>query len=333
MRLAFIGGYGHHYLRPLPKEATAGVERPVAWAPASKEDTGSGRIADAAGELTTVDDPIRMLDQYKPDVVSIGAIYAQNGDFIAAALERGIDVVSDKPIAATWEQLDRIRTLLKQTNRTLLTEFDFRSRPEFRAARNLVRSGNVGQPVLVTAQKSYRFGNRPAWYADRALYGGTMLWVASHAIDAIRFTTERKFVRVIGRKGNLSHPELGSMEDHCTATFELEGGATGIVHADYLRPASAPTHGDDRLRIAGTHGVAEVRGGRCIFIGADGERDVTGTAESRPMHLNLLAALRKEETDLFSTDLSLELASVMLHARDAADSQGWVNCTAPGVRV
>ena len=323
MRLAFIGGFGHHYLRPLPKEPTAQVAFPVAWAPASPDDRGSGRIAEFAGDLKIFDDPIKLLDEYKPDVVSIGAIYGQNGDFIAEALSRGIDVVSDKPIAATWEQLDRIRALA--TGRTLLTEFDFRSRKEFRAARELVRSGQIGAPVLATAQKSYRFGQRPGWYRDRALYGGTMLWVASHAIDAIRFTTERKFLRVMGRQGSLSQPGFGSMEDHCIALFELEGGATGIVHADYLRPAAAPTHGDDRVRIAGTTGVLEVRGGRCTIINAEGERDVTESVTVRPIHLELLAALRNGESDLYSTAHSLELAAVLLRAREAADSQEWLS--------
>ena len=326
MRLAFIGGYGHHYLRPLAQEPTAQVALPVAWAPASPEDPGPGRIAESAGELKTFDDAIQMLDDYTPDVVSIGAIYGQNGTFIAEALQRGIDVVSDKPIAATWEQLDRIRWLLQGTPRVLLTEFDFRSRPAFRAAREIVRSGRLGEPVLATAQKSYRFGQRPDWYSDRAQYGGTMLWVASHAIDAIQFTTERKFIRVTGRGGNISVPSFGSMEDHCVALFELSGGATGIVHADYLRPASAPTHGDDRLRVAGTTGVVEIRDGRCTFIGADGEEDFTDRAQIAPMHIELLAALRAGDRDVYSTESSLELAAVLLHARDAADKQEWVSC-------
>jgi predicted dehydrogenase len=328
MRLAFIGGFGHHYLRPLPKEAAAQVELPVAWAPAAKDDAGHARIAEFAGELKRFDDPIQMLDQFKPDVLSVGAIFGQNGDFVFEALRRGIGVVSDKPIAATWEQLDRIRAAAKQSGRSVLTEFDFRSRREFRAARELVRGGQIGAPVLVTAQKSYRFGTRPGWYADRALYGGTMLWIASHAIDAIAFTTEKKFRRVIGQQGNLSQPGFGSMEDHCTALFELEGGATGLVHADYLRPAGAPTHGDDRLRIAGTKGVAEVRGGRCIFIDRDGERDVTESVSVQPIHLELLAALRGEDRDLYSTEKSLEMAATLLHARDAADARTWVECSA-----
>jgi predicted dehydrogenase len=274
------------------------------------------------------DDPIQMLEHYKPDVVGVGAIYGHTGDFVSAAIERGVTkIVSDKPIAATWEKLEQLRKLTRENNVTLLTEFDFHSRAEFRAAREIVRSGQVGDPVLITAQKSYRFNTRPQWYADRSLYTGTMLWVASHAIDAIRFVTERTVVRVIGRQGNISQPSYGSMEDHCMAMLELAGGGSAIVHADFLRPAKAPTHGDDRFRLAGIKGVVEVRDRKCIFIGSDGEKDMTDSVRPQPMHLELLEALEGKSRDLYSTQASLDTAALLLHARDAADGQKWVDCT------
>ena len=37
----------------------------------------------------------------------------------------------------------------------------------------------------------------------------------------------------------------------------MRNGGVSSVTLDYLRPASAPTHADERLRIAGTRGVVE----------------------------------------------------------------------------
>ena len=37
----------------------------------------------------------------------------------------------------------------------------------------------------------------------------------------------------------------------------MRNGGVASVTLDYLRPAAAPTHGDERLRIAGTRGVIE----------------------------------------------------------------------------
>ena len=328
MKIGFVGGFGHHYLKGALKDDACAIDRPVAVAPS---DSATGDLpqsvigALSSGEVRQYPDAAALLDDYQPDALSVGTVYGHNGDLVAAALQRGVAVVSDKPIATTRRQLDRLRELAN--GRVLLTEFDFRARATFRAARQAVREGRIGDAVLATAQKSYRFATRPDWYRDRDLYGGTMLWVASHGIDAIRFVTDRKIIAAVGRAGNVSRPQFGSMEEYVAALFELEGGGTGIVHADYYRPDKTPTHGDDRLRVAGTRGVVEVRAGRCTLLGDDGvEQDITDAVQARPMHAELIAAIRGETTDLFGTAASLEMAEVLLCAREAADTHSWVRC-------
>ncbi|HEX8464055.1 MAG TPA: Gfo/Idh/MocA family oxidoreductase, partial [Abditibacterium sp.] len=260
-----------------------------------------------------------------PDIVNIGAVYGFNGEIAALALERDIAVVSDKPVAATWPQLERLQHVTRGTNRKLLTEFPFRSQPEFRAARTVVQSGKIGEVVLATAQKSYRFGaSRPDWYANRQDYAGTMLWVASHGIDAIRFCGGVGFGRVLGVQNNVSKPDYGAMEDHCIALFELQNGGSALVHADFLRPSGASTHGDDRLRIAGSAGVVEVRESRCWLLSREApEEDITHSVEVRPVHYELLAAIEGKTDEFYSTRESLEVAEILLRARDAADAREW----------
>lgn len=340
MRIGFIGGFGHHYLKGALADPAADIERPIAFAPSALHDDRAAAlarqfVAGAASDVTFFDDAATMLERFKPDVVSVGAIYGLNGDHIAAVLERGIPVVSDKPVAATWEQLERLRGIVAaKPASVLLTEFDFRARASFRAARQAVRNGHIGAPALATGQKSYRFGARPDWYRDRAQYGGLMLWVASHAIDAVGFVTGQRVLSVIGRQGNLSRPEFGSSEEYVSAMMALEGGGTALIHADFYRPDKTTTHGDDRLRVAGPTGVVEVRGGVCLLLGADGiERDITDSVTPRPMHAELLATIRGETTDLFSTATSLQTAALLLHARDAADTQAWVRCEEPAAQA
>jgi predicted dehydrogenase len=328
MRLGFIGGCGHHYLAAALSDpiTAAAIERPVAVAGDGVDQPAARRLAERFDNVIWFDDAEKMLDDFAPDAVSIGAVYAHNGRFVAAALRRGIAVVSDKPIAATWEDLRLIESL--SSKKTLLTEFNFRSQPEFRAARQAVQQGVIGTVILATAQKSYRFGTRPDWYSRREDYGGTLLWVASHGIDAIRFTTGRRVVRTFGRQGNLSRPQYGSMEEYTVSILDLEGGGNGVVHADFLRPQAAPTHGDDRLRVAGSAGVLEIRDGRCRLITADQpERDITDSVTVRPVHQELLAALQDQANEYFNTAASLELARTLLHCRDAADLGKFVdNC-------
>ena len=115
--------------------------------------------------------------------------------------------------------------------------------------------------------------------------------------------------------GNLSRPEYGAMEDHVVALFDLKNGGHAVLHADFLRPTGAPSHGDDRLRIAGTLGVVEVRGGRCLLINKNGESDITDSVEVRPIEAEFFAAIRGEDS-VYSTAESLLIAEVLLRAHD-----------------
>ena len=320
MRLAFLGGHGHHYLRAALSDPGLTIERPVPVAGDGVDDEKAKAFGASLGDFRWFDDARDMLDAVRPEVVSVGAVYALNGEWAAAALERGLAVVSDKPVAASWEALARLQTLTADTRRLLLTEFPFRAQPEFRAARAAVADGLIGEVVLATAQKSYRFGTRPTWYDDRALYGGTLLWIASHGIDLLRFTTGQRLRPLFGRQGNLSQTDYPTMEDHVVCVFALEGGGSGLVHADFLRPLSAKTHGDDRLRLAGSRGLVEVRDGRCLLTThSQPETDITDTVPSVPVHQALLAALASGGDDYYSTAASLEIAELLLQARDVTD--------------
>ena len=330
MKLGFIGGSGHHYLRHLLGEpAHAGTA--VAVAGDGHDAAASAAFAAVIGrdrpDVSWFDDGRDLLDQFRPDVVSVGAVYGDNGEWNAAAMERDIPAVTDKPAAATWGQLDRLRELATP-GRVLLTEFDFRCRPEFRAAREAVLSGWVGAVALATAQKSYRFGTRPSWYGNRAAYGGTLLWVASHGLDGVEFVAGQRIVRVIGRQGNVSRPAMGTMEDHVAVLGELAGGGTAMVHADFCRPAAAATHGDDRLRVAGSRGVVEVRDGRCVLITDDAPAvDLTDTVVVRPIQHELLAAAMGEPSACFSTKATLAAAELLLAAPGTRrmGSGGWIS--------
>ncbi len=327
MRLAFIGGCGHSYLKRLLKNPAYTFNGPIAVASDGIDTPRAKEFANNLGVATTFyESAEEMLDDVKPEVVNVGAVYGLAGEVIARVLRRGIPVVSDKPVAGTWEQLTELKRLTAaNASARLISEFEYRCRPAIRAARQAVRDGAIGEVVLATAQKSYRFGTRPAWYGDRKKYGSTILWVASHGIDWVHYVTGKRYARVTGRHGNLTHPELPQMEDHTINLYEFHGGGTAAIHADYLRPDKAPTHGDDRLRIVGSKGQLEVLDEKCVLMTNDQPPiDITATVSPRSGPEEMMAAALGESDAVFSTDQSLYIAGVLLHSRDAADKQTWV---------
>ncbi len=320
LRLAFLGGRGHAYLHPALKDADLTIE--ALAAAGDGHDDQAARQRWGQGGMTWFDTPDAMLDTFKPNIVNVGAVYAHNGQWVEACLQRGIAVVSDKPIAAETQTLDRIESLLKQDDAAgLAVEFDFRSRPTFRAARDAVQDGQLGQVVLATAQKSYRWGQRPAFYKRREDYSSTMLWIASHAFDAIVFTTGQRISHVSAVHGNLTQPDYPGCEDHAAAMLTLSDQSHGLVHADLLRPPTAPTHGDDRLRLIGSLGQLEIQGDTCrLTTHQTPETELMPHTTPRPLHRELLAAALLRDASVYPVDELLHVSRALLAARNAADS-------------
>jgi predicted dehydrogenase len=84
-----------------------------------------------------------------------------------------------------------------------------------------------------------------------------VLWIGIHMIDLMRHCSGREMVEVAGYQSHVDFPEIGAMENVTAAVYKLDNGGVATLHMDYLRPSTAPAHGDDRLRLAGTKGIAE----------------------------------------------------------------------------
>lgn len=272
-------------------------------------------------ETRVYDDYREMLDREDLDVVGVCRPFSLNAEASIAAAGRKVHVVSEKPVATTEADLRALAAAVRRSGVRLTAMLGMRLEPGFLAARKAVAEGLIGEPILATAQKSYKFGTRPAFYRRRETYGGSIPWVAIHAIDYVRWTTGLEYTRVAAFHGNLAHPEYPGCEDHAGILFRLSNGGAGMVHLDYLRPASAPTHGDDRLRVAGSEGVLEVRdaGTRTELIRAgEGPRDLP-LPEARHFFVDFVRELRGEGAHILGPDEAVRVTAICLKAREAAD--------------
>jgi predicted dehydrogenase len=198
-----------------------------------------------------------MLDKEKLDLV---AVCNNNGERAAAILDcisRNLDVIAEKPFALTTGDLNKIRSAATENRTKLGMLLPMRFDPAYLALRQIVQEGLIGEVAQIASQKSYKAGVRPAWYLKRATYGGTIAWIGIHMIDLMRYTSGREFKEAIGLQTHIGFPDLGEMENVTASIFKLDNGGLATLRMDYLRSESAATHGDDRLRLAGTKGVAE----------------------------------------------------------------------------
>lgn len=271
MKIAVIGNLGHlNYLfEDLPKlpecevaaACSAGGMTPD-WTLAAMQ-----KLDRPAPQL--FEDYKTMLDAVKVDIAVIGGPFEERAAMCKYCIERSIAVFTEKPCAITLEELSDLENSVKQHNGVLYGMMGIRFEAPFYTAFKLINSGAVGAIKLIYTRKSYKIGNRPEYFFNRSTYGGTIPWVGIHAVDWIACCKAGEFasVRAIQHYGEKSR---GTLETAAHALFTLDSGAIASADIDYMRPAGAATHGDDRLRAVGEKGVIEVAQGKVELITENG---------------------------------------------------------------
>lgn len=328
LRVGLIGRDGHDeiILGSIPKLAR------VQWTAYAKgnphEDTAwVQKQFPGSGQTRVYENYHEMLEKEPLDVVGVCLPYFQNAEASVAAARKGIHVLSEKPAALTLDDLARLEAEIRRSNVFYSIMLNMRSLPIFQAARQAVREGAIGEPILLSSQKSYQFGaDRPWYYKERKTYGGTIPWVGIHALDYMRWVSGQEYAQVAAFEGNKAHPQTPGCEDHAGLLLRLANGGTATCHLDFLRPGAAPTHGDDRLRIAGSEGVLEVSDveNRASVISAKGKGGNLPLPPALDFFAMFVAALRGEGLPLVSMEDAFAMTRLCLRARDAADTGTWV---------
>ena len=156
---------------------------------------------------------------------------------------------------------------------------------------------------------------------DRATYGGTIPFIGVHMVDLMRFTSGRELVEAVSFEGRVGHPELREMENTTATIFRLDNSGTAALHMDYLRPDTAPSWGDDRLRLAGTRGVLEYQAatGVTLITGERGPRQITTLPPDGSLFLDFLESVYHGVPAGLSLADIYRVNEIVLAARESAD--------------
>lgn len=328
IRVGLIGRDGHYpillnsiphlenvewvaYARGERGENTAWIRKQRAW-------TNATRVYDHYEE---------MLEKEHLDVVGVCLPFFENAEAAMRAARRGINVLSEKPAALTLPALDRLQQAVRESKILYSIMLNMRGMPIFQAARKAVRGGAVGEPILITGQKSYIWGReRPWYYRESKTYGNTIGWVGIHALDYMRWVSGQDYARVAAWESNKTLHNYPGCQDNAGLVFRLANGGTATCHLDYLRPRTAATHGDSRLRVAGSEGVLEAFevGNRVNLISAKGTVGNLPLPAGVDLFGQFIGALRGQEEPLVSTEDSFSITRVCLKAQEAAERQEWM---------
>lgn len=270
----------------------------------------------------TFTDPLKLLDAVDLDIAGVCGHDGERAAIIIECARRGIHVIAEKPLAMTLEELAQVRAAVAAAGTHLSMLLTMRFEPAYLTIQRMVAEGAVGEVCLATMQKSYRLGDRPQWQRDRATFSGIIPFIGIHALDLIRWCTGREFVQGAAYCDNTGHPELRDMEDNASVIVKLDNGGSASARLDYCRPAAAPTHGDDRLRIAGNAGVIESKdhGARVVYIHPeDGESEVELDAR-REQFVDFVGSIRGENPSWVPAEDCFRMTEITLKLRGSAET-------------
>lgn len=264
--------------------------------------------------------PEEMLSAGKPDILVVDTMFCQHSKWTEWALNNGIHVYCEKPLATEPEALHSLSMTAKQSAASLWGILPTRYMPWFYTAKQLIDQGAIGKIRMFQGQKSYKLGTRPDFFRSKELFGGITPWVSIHLIDLILWISGCPCQKISSFQSSSDNFGYGDLEMISMTTMELDGEILAHVSADYYRPAAAPTHGDDRLRIVGTKGVLEVRSQELTLIDRNGLQSISLMQPERDVFADFYYHLEHPELSVPLNCNGIYSSFVCLKAREAAET-------------
>ena len=214
-------------------------------------------LAEAGGTLRWIFEP----DAKK--LVTAAAVTSERAAVGLRVMDAGKDYFTDKAPFTTLAQLEQARAAVRRTGRKYFTYYSERLHSEAGMfATQLVREGVVGRVVQVVGLGPHRLNRptRPAWFFEKARYGGILCDIGSHQCEQFLTYTGARDARVThAAVGNFANPETPELEDFGEASFVADNGATNQIRVDWFTPDGLSNWGDGRTFILGTKGFIELR--------------------------------------------------------------------------
>ena len=322
LRVAFFGANGH---QPTGLVAQAQRVKVVGMADMPEETLAKCReqMPDAYSEAKPYESLARLLAEVDADLISIcSARRDQQHQHVVQALDAGVHVYAEKPLATTLAGLDAIRSAAERSGRQVRAMTPMMYSPAFLEIKALIDAGQLGEVVQVFAQKSYPYHDRRP--QDPGIDSGLLMQAGVHAVAVVRHVTGLEFEEVFAmdtRRGNPGDGDL-RMGGHIVA--RLTDGALCTILCNYCNPKGIGFWGNDQLRVHGTNGMAEVVDAGNRSLVALGDAEPTTLSDPRvggyeELFLGYIEHLLDGAPMLLSQDDSLIASRVVIRAQESAD--------------
>ncbi len=235
--LAGLGSMGRNHLRILSARDDCRLTAVADPVPAALDE------ATAKTGATGFAEPLAMLAEAELDALVIAAPTTAHLDLALAAIERGVPVLVEKPLAASVEDGLRIVVAARAAGVPVQVGHVERFNPAVLELGRLLEGGWLSTVYAITSRRAGPF---PARIRDV----GVTVDLATHDVDILSWIAGERPNRVYAetaRRINTDH------EDLLFGLLRFPSGATGMIDVDWLTPAKRR-----QLVVVGEEGMFEL---------------------------------------------------------------------------
>jgi predicted dehydrogenase len=294
-------------------------------------DADAGRVAEVARERgvePTFTDADEMFRSGEIDAVSICTPNAYHAPMSIAALEAGLHVLCEKPMAMSTAEAQRMIDAADKAGKVLSIHFNHRMSPYVHAMKNYVESGDLGDIYFARTIWHRRRGipARPGFVSKEKAGGGAMIDLGVHQLDQALFVMGHPKVKSLTAQvytkfaeADVPHMEM-DVDDFSVAFIRFENGATLEMEISW-----ASHHDTDEnrlLQLYGTEGGARrylvdyAGGPQDLSIyrrrhGALTEEHVTSPPESTNVQADFIESIRTGKAPLCTAEHGLVTMKIL----------------------
>ena len=225
-------------------------------------DVNEGRLRLAAAIATKAGKPApalydakefdKMVAEARPEVVIVTTPCGIHHEYICRAMEKGLDVISEKAMTVDAEKCQQIVDTQRRTGRKCRVTFNYRYSPPRTQMKDLLMSGVIGDILsvdfhwMLNTHHGADYFRR--WHSYKRMSGGLMVHKATHHFDMINWwlsalpvsvhaVGKREFYtpQMAKRMGLASHHErCRTCPEKSACGFELDLAANPSLKSMYL---------------------------------------------------------------------------------------------------
>jgi predicted dehydrogenase len=187
---------------------------------------------------TAYDDFTTAIEQCECDLVDVCMPNFLHHDVALCALNRGRDIICEKPLATTVEDAQDMVDTAKRLNKHIYYAEDWLFAPAFRKAKEILESGKVGKPLYIRARESHCGSHSPFAQLIKYCGGGCMVHLGVHPVCFMLSLKNNEWSELVamtsgGKEQNLVHSQMEG-EDWAGAFVRFRDGTYATLEANYV---------------------------------------------------------------------------------------------------